>query len=408
MRKVDRADGMLDLAIVMPCLNEAETLGTCITKAQAWASQSGLSTEVLVADNGSTDGSVEIAESLGARVVHVAERGYGSALYEGCSQALGRWIIFADADGSYDFSDLDPFVEQLKTGSDLVMGNRFLGGVAPGAMPWKNRYIGNPMLSLVGRSLFRTPVRDFHCGIRGLTKEAFRRMDLRTTGMEFASEMVIKAAQSGMRITEVSTVLSPDGRSRPPHLSPWRDGWRHLRFMMLFSPRWLFVIPSFVLFLLSLIVYARLLAGPWTIGEVTLDLHTLFVVQSGLTLGLLTLLTGVVTRALGTRDGLFHEHRYLRPLSSLPVPEVGALVGGASMVLGFGWGIAALVTWGSRDFGALPNGALLRTISLSTLLLTSGGMVFVFSLLLGFLSLPTRGERGGSRMASATRLQRGN
>jgi hypothetical protein len=308
--------------------------------------------------------------------------------------------VLGDADDSYDFSNLDPFVEKLRAGYDLVMGNRFQGGIEPGAMPWKNRYVGNPVLSRVGRVLFAAPVADFHCGLRGLTKDAFERMDLRTTGMEFASEMVIKAAQSGMRIAEVPTTLSPDGRTRPPHLRPWRDGWRHLRFMMLFSPRWLFVIPGLLLFLASTLVYARILWGPWALAQVTLDVHTLFFAQAGLTLGLLSVLTGVVTRALGTRDGLFPEHRWLAPLDRLPAAEIGAIVGAVSTLAGFVWGVTAVAEWGSRDFGPLSGGELLRTISLSTTLLTNGGIVFVFSLLLGFISLPTRSD--GALPARAT------
>jgi glycosyltransferase involved in cell wall biosynthesis len=227
----------MQLTILMPCLNEAETLALCINKANTWASHSGIQTEVLIADNGSTDGSQAIAASLGARVIPVQQRGYGSALSHGCMAAKGEWIIMGDSDDSYDFSNLDPFIQQLREGFDLVMGNRFLGGIVPGAMPWKNRYIGNPILTWVGRLLFKCPAKDFHCGLRGFRKDAFLRMDLRTTGMEFASEMVIKANLFGMCITEVPTTLSKDGRSRPPHLRPWRDGWRHLRFMLLFSPR---------------------------------------------------------------------------------------------------------------------------------------------------------------------------
>jgi len=382
---------MKDLTILMPCLNESETIRVCIQKGLAWSATSGLDTEILIADNGSTDGSVAIAEGLGAKVIRVGQRGYGSALYAGCEAAQGRWIIFGDADDSYDFSSLDPFVAEFQSGYDLVMGNRFLGGIEPGAMPWKNRYIGNPVLSFVGRSLFHIPVGDFHCGLRGLTKEAFAQMDLRSTGMEFASEMVIKAAQRDLRIAEVPTVLSRDGRTRPPHLRPWRDGWRHLRLMMLFSPRWLFVIPGLVILILSLLLYMRLLLGPMVVGSVTLDVHTLFYSQAGITIGLLSVFTGVITRALGTRDGSFQEHRFMGPLrDDSPIPELGALVGGLCVFLGLGWGLLAVERWGLQEFGPLSSGELLRTISLSTTLLTVGGILFVFSLLLGFLCLPTR------------------
>jgi hypothetical protein len=381
----------VDLTILMPCLNEAETLETCIRKAQAWAAGSGLETEVLIADNGSTDGSIEIAESLGARVVRVPELGYGAALRAGCADSRGRWIILGDADDSYDFTDLDGFVEALRSGCDLVVGNRFRGGIAPGAMPWKNRYIGNPALSWVGRRLFGITIGDFHCGLRGLTSEAFERMDLRTTGMEFASEMVIKSAQQHLVIGEVPTTLSPDGRSRRPHLRPWRDGWRHLRFMALFSPRWLFVVPGTLMLAVASLFYLRLLIGPWEVGATTLDVHTMFFAQAGICLGLLLVLTGVVARALGTRDGSFEEHRYLKHLrGDFPVAEVGALLGAVSTALGLFWGISATATWYAEGFGPLAGHELLRTISLATLLLTVGGIVFTYSLLLGFIQLPMR------------------
>lgn len=237
----------MKLSILMPCLNESETLEACIKKAQGWLRTSGVEGEVVVADNGSTDGSQDIACRNGARVVNVPVRGYGSALFYGALAADGEYVVMGDSDDSYDFGNLDAFVEKLDEGFDLVIGNRFLGGIEPGAMPWKNRYIGNPVLTWIGRALFRCPAKDFHCGLRGFRKSAFLRMDLRTTGMEFASEMVIKANLMKMRIAEVPTTLSRDGRSRPPHLRPWRDGWRHLRFMLLFSPRWLFVIPGAIL-----------------------------------------------------------------------------------------------------------------------------------------------------------------
>lgn len=379
-----------DLTILMPCLNEAQTLGVCIAKAQEWSGRTGLVVEILIADNGSTDGSQDIAREMGARVVPVAARGYGSALYSGCLAARGRWIIMGDADDSYDFSDLDSFVDALEAGSDLVMGNRFRGGIADGAMPWKNRYVGNPILSRLGKTLFGIPVGDFHCGLRAVRKEAFLRMDLRTTGMEFASEMVIKAAMANMLIAEVPTTLSPDGRSRPPHLRPWRDGWRHLRFMMLFSPRWLFLIPGLVVISLSGMLYLRLLIGPWTVGSVTFDVHTLFFAQAAILLGLLMVLTGIITRTIGTKDGSFPEQRYLRPLHDKPTPEVGAMAGAIAMLLGLVWGILALANWGSNQFGPLGGVSLLRTISLSTLSLTSGAVIFTFSLLLGFIQLPVR------------------
>ena len=383
----------MDLTILMPCLNEAETLGRCITKAKEWANKSGITTEILIADNGSTDGSQEIATNLGARVVAVPQRDYGSALYFGSLAAKGKWIIMGDSDDSYDFSKLDLFVEKLMQGYDLVMGNRFLSGIQPGAMPWKNRYIGNPILTWIGRVLFRCPAKDFHCGLRGYSKEAFIKMDLRTTGMEFASEMVIKANLLRMSIAEVPTTLSPDGRSRPPHLRPWRDGWRHLRFMLLFSPRWLFLIPGGLLFLLSLLVFVALLNGPVTIGAIEFDIHTLFFAEAGLILGYLALIMGGLIRLIGVREGLLPEHQLLEQLRLSPILELGGGLGIALMLGGLWWGASAITTWGTLQFGKLEPGELLRTICLSTSLILTGGITLLGSLIMGFLTLPTREQR---------------
>lgn len=383
----------MKLTILMPCLNEAETLATCIKKAKSWIASSGINTEILIADNGSTDGSQNIATSLGARVVQVMEKGYGSALYHGCIAANGEYIIMGDSDDSYDFSKLDPFVSKLDEGFDLVMGNRFSGGIEAGAMPWKNRYIGNPVLSWVGRTLFSCPAKDFHCGLRGFRREAFDRMDLRTTGMEFASEMVIKANIFGLRIAEVPTTLSKDGRSRPPHLRPWRDGWRHLRFMLLFSPRWLFLIPGLIISFISLVGYIALLNGPVKLGAITFDVHTLLFTQSGLVLGFLSSAIGLVIRTLGMREGLLQERGFLVKLRKSPVLELGGLVGIIFCSTGIFWSLKALQTWGESGFGVLQNTHLLRTVSLSTTLIMLGGIIFLISLVLGFLSLPTRDQR---------------
>lgn len=383
----------MQLTILMPCLNEAETIGRCITKANNWINDSGMQAEVLIADNGSTDGSQAIAESLGARVIPVQQRGYGSALFHGSMAAKGEWIIMGDSDDSYDFSRLDAFIEKLNEGFDLVMGNRFLGGIAPGAMPWKNRHIGNPILTWVGRVLFKCPARDFHCGLRGFRKDAFLRMDLRTTGMEFASEMVIKANLFGMRIAEVPTTLSKDGRSRPPHLLPWRDGWRHLRFMLLFSPRWLFVIPGSFVFLASMVSYIALLVGPVQFGSIVFDVHTLFFAEAGLVLGFLATALGVIIRMFGMREGLLNEHSLLERLRTSPILEIGGTFGILLVVGGLFFGFDALMAWNEVEFGPLSAGALLRAISLSTMLVMLGGVTLMTSLIMGFLSLPTREQR---------------
>lgn len=382
----------MQLTILMPCLNEAETLATCIKKANKWIAESGVAAEVVIADNGSTDGSQDIAQSLGARVVPVKERGYGAALFYGSMAAAGEWIIMGDSDDSYDFSKLDAFVEKLKQGYDLVMGNRFLGGIAPGAMPWKNKYIGNPVLTWIGRLLFKCPAKDFHCGLRAFRKDAFLKMDLRTTGMEYASEMVIKATLFKMKIAEVPTTLSKDGRSRPPHLRPWRDGWRHLRFMLLFSPRWLFIIPGLTLALISLVIYLRLLAGPLKIGEVSFDVHTLFFAGAGIILGYLSFSLGVVARMFGIREGLLGEHAVLEKVRTSPVLEIGGIAGLALMVFGLVSGGCALAEWGQQNFGALSSQGLLRQVSFSTVLILSGGVTLMTSLLIGFLALPTKNK----------------
>jgi len=380
----------MKLTILMPCLNEAETLALCINKAKLWVARSGVESEILISDNGSIDGSQNIAASLGARVVQVKQKGYGAALFHGSVAAKGEYIIMGDSDDSYDFSQLDAFVSKLDEGYDLVMGNRFLGGIAKDAMPWKNRYIGNPVLTWIGRKLFPCPVNDFHCGLRGFRRDAFHRMDLRTTGMEFASEMVIKAKLFNMRISEVPTTLSKDGRTRPPHLRPWRDGWRHLRFMLLFSPRWLFFIPGMLLFFASFVAYAALLFGPVHMGKITFDFHTLFYLQAGLLLGFLTTSMGIVIRTLGMREGLLQEYAMLTKLRTSPVLEVGGLVGILLIGGGLYWGFKSVVFWGASGFGNLSQGILLRTVSLSTTMIMLGGITLLVSLVLGFLSLPTR------------------
>src|SRR5467141_1410580 len=275
----------VEVSFVLPCLNEVETLAACIAKARQANDKGGYSAEIIVADNGSSDGSQLVARELGAKVVDVQRKGYGSALIGGIDAAQGRFVVMGDADASYDFAAIAPLIAKLRDGYDLVVGNRFLGGIEPGAMPWSHRWLGNPVLSSINKIFFHASVGDTHCGLRAFTKDAYERMRLRATGMEFASEMVIKASLQGMRITEVPVVLHPDGRSRPPHLRTWRDGWRHLRFMLLFSPRWLFLYPGLALFTLSVLVGAALEAGPKKIGPFGFDIHTLLLAGFGALIG---------------------------------------------------------------------------------------------------------------------------
>src|SRR6201997_1332118 len=272
----------VELTVVMPCLNEAETVATCVRKAVRFIADSGISGEVLVADNGSTDGSRQLAEDAGARVVPIPERGYGNALMGGIIAARGEYVIMGDADDSYDFTNLMPFVTELRKGYDLVMGNRFKGGIAPGAMPPLHKYLGNPVLSFIGRLFFPSAIGDFHCGLRGFNRESALQLNLQATGMEFASEMVVKATLWGRDISEVPATLKKDGRSRPPHLRSWRDGWRHLRFLLLFSPRWLFLLPGVLLFVFGIAAGAMVAAGPVTIGSFTFDVDTLVVASAAI------------------------------------------------------------------------------------------------------------------------------
>lgn len=380
----------MELTVLMPCLNEAETLATCITKAKKWIAESQIEGEVLIADNGSTDGSQEIARSLGARVIDVDQKGYGAALFAGASQARGKYIIMGDSDDSYNFSALGEFVTKLRKGFDLVMGNRFAGGIEPGAMPWKNKYIGNPALSFIGRLLFGIKTRDFHCGLRGFSKEAFLKMDLRTTGMEFASEMVIKSQLLGLKVAEVPTTLSKDGRSRPPHLKPWRDGWRHLRFMVSLSPKWAMLIPGSILFLISASLYVPLLFGPLSVGAIELGLNTLFMSQAGLLLGFATVIFGSLIRIFGVREGLLQHNKLTLWAKNTPIFESGMIASIVVFAAGLALALNYLSAWANGGFGLLSYGEFISGLSISSTLLLMGGMGFSASVAFGFLSLPTR------------------
>jgi hypothetical protein len=391
-RKFDGSNGNgVELSVVMPCLNEAETLEICIRKAQQSLKDLNVVGEVVIADNGSTDGSQEIATRLGARVVNVTQKGYGSALAGGIAAAHGKYIIMGDADDSYDFTNLGPFVEKLREGYDLVMGNRFKGGIKPGAMPPLHKYLGNPVLTAIARLFYwNPPCGDFHCGLRGFSKEAAAIMDLRTTGMEFASEMVVKAALRKLRITEVPTTLSPDGRSRPPHLRSWRDGWRHLRFLLLYSPRWLFMYPGLVLMFLGLAVALWLLPGPRTVGGVTFDVHTLLYAAAAVLVGFQATNFAVFTKIFAISEGLLPEDPRLTKLFNYITLEVGLVIGLAMLLLGLAGSVWAVSAWGARSFGQLDYTRELRLVIPSVAMLVLGVQTILSSFFLSILGLRRR------------------
>jgi glycosyltransferase involved in cell wall biosynthesis len=383
----------LELTVVIPCLNEALTITGCVREAVDALAASGISGEVVVADNGSTDGSQARAAQAGARVVPVAAKGYGNALRGGIAAARGKYLLMGDADGSYDFSHLPRFVERLRAGADLVMGNRFLGGIQPGAMPWKNRHIGNPVLSFMGRLFFHTPVGDFHCGLRAFSADAYRRMDLRTTGMELASEMVIKSVLLGMRVEEVPTVLRKDGRDRPPHLRPWRDGWRHLRFMLLFSPRWLFWYPGILLMAAGLVLGAVLLQGPLPLGRITLDVHTLLFAAVAVLIGFQAASFAVLSKFFAIRAGLRRPQAGFDDWFRHLTLESGLISGGVLVAAGLGLSLWAVSLWGGQGFGPLPQpGETLRRVIPGALCLVLGCQMVLTSFFLGVLRLDTRAD----------------
>jgi glycosyltransferase involved in cell wall biosynthesis len=351
-----------ELTILMPCLNERETLARCIIKAQDFLTRSGIEGEVVIADNGSTDGSQSIATEHGARVVPVAEKGYGSALLGGIRAARGRFVIMGDSDDSYDFSALDAFVAKLREGYALVMGNRFRGGIRPGAMPKLHRYLGNPVLTAVGRLFFKSPCGDFHCGLRGFNREAMLLLDLQTPGMEFASEMVVKATISKLKITEVPTTLSPDGRSRPPHLRSWRDGWRHLRFLLLFSPRWLFLYPGVAMFVIGLLTMAWLLPQPRSIGTVTLDIHTLLYASLAVTVGFQSIMFWIFVKVYGMREGIVPFDPSFHTIKGAITLERGLILGGLLLVFGLATGAYALSSWNLTGYGLLRPSETMRVV----------------------------------------------
>lgn len=387
LRKSTEKKSACELTLVMPCLNEAETLEVCIEKAQSFFKKSGVAGEIIVADNGSTDGSQKIANRCGARVVDVPVRGYGAALMGGIRAARGKYIVMADADDSYDLADLMPFLRKLREGFELVMGNRFKGGIKPGAMPPLHRYLGNPVLTGIGRLLFRTPAGDFHCGIRGFSKEAIERLDLHTTGMEFASEMVVKASLNGLRVTEVPTTLSPDGRSRPPHLRSWRDGWRHLRFLLIYSPRWLFFYPGLLLMGAGLTILAVLIPGPLTLQGVTFDIHTMLYAATAVLLGMQAVAFSLFSTLFAVHVRLIPENEFVKSVLQFITLERGLIIGAIVAAAGLIGSLLGFLLWSRAAFGSLAPGTMMRLAIPSLTLLAAGIQIVFASFFLGVLRI---------------------
>jgi hypothetical protein len=389
-----------ELSILMPCLNEARTLAACIKKAQLFLKLQGILAEIIVADNGSTDGSVAIAQKLGARIISVPIRGYGAALATGIAAARGKYVIMGDSDESYDFSALSPFVEKLREGYDLVMGNRFQGSIAPGAMPPMHRYFGNPFLTAVGRLFFSCKkCGDFYCGLRGFRKKAIKALELQSRGMEFALEMVIKANMHGLRITEVPTTLSPDGRDRAPHLRRYRDGWRSLRFYLLMSPRWFFGVPGLILLVGGWLVSAVLLTGPVTLMSVTFDYHTLLYSTSAILLGYQSILLFAFAKLMAVGTGLHPPQTKFWFLEQRETLERCVVAGVALMVLGVALGTVAARQWELTGFGALKPAITIRLVICSVLFLLLGGQTLLAGFYFGLINLVA--ERRAQRSSSS-------
>ena len=377
----------VELTVLLPCLDEAETIWVCVDKAQRAMEQLGVAGEIIVADNGSTDGSQEIATRRGARVVDVATPGYGAALRAGIAAARSEFVIMADADDSYDLSNLEPFLRELRQGSDLVIGNRFTGGIEPGAMPALHRYLGNPVLSFLGRLFFHSPSRDFHCGMRGFQRSKVEALRLRTTGMEFASEMIVKATLAQLVITEVPTTLSRDGRTRAPHLNTWRDGWRHLRFLLLYSPRWLFLYPGLALMVAGLALGGALLVGPVQVGGIGLDVNALLYCMVAVLVGFQSVLFAMLARAFAMNESLLPPSSNVDRAFRVVTLERGLLVGVLLLLIGLGISVYSLVHWGSAGFGALNARQGIRLVVPGATATVLGFEVVLASLFLSLLGL---------------------
>jgi glycosyltransferase involved in cell wall biosynthesis len=379
----------IELTILMPCLNEAETLESCIRQAHSFLRSHSIAGEIIIADNGSTDGSIEIANANGARVIHVANRGYGAALIGGIAAASGRFVAMGDADDSYDFGSLMPFVEKLRAGADLVMGNRFAGGIAPGAMPALHRLVGNPILSFLGRLFFKIKVRDFHCGLRAFRRESILGLGLQTSGMEFASEMVVKSSLNGLQLAEVPTPLRKDGRSRPPHLRSFRDGWRHLRFLLIFSPRWLLLYPGIATMIVGLLATTLLLFGPRSIGTIGFDVGTLLYGVALTIIGYQAVLFAVLSRVYAQEEGFLPRKPGIEAWQRRGSIEGGALAGLLILICGFAASLASLARWRSAGYGNLNPSQTVRGVVPALLGLTLGSQTLLGGAFLSILRIRT-------------------
>ncbi|WP_240006779.1 glycosyltransferase family 2 protein [Pseudaquidulcibacter saccharophilus] len=378
----------IELSIVMPCLNEAETLEICIQKCQKFIKENNLSAEIIIADNGSTDGSQEIATRNGARVVPVAVRGYGAALIGGIQSAKGKFVAMGDADDSYDFASLMPFIEKLRGGVELCMGNRFLGGIEPGAMPPLHKYLGNPVLSFLGRIFYNLPIGDFHCGLRAFNRESILKLNLNTTGMEFASEMVVKAGLNHLKMAEAPTTLKKDGRSRPPHLRSWRDGWRHLKFLLTFAPKWLYMFPALLLLGLGVLGLGWLLPGDQQFGSLRLGVHTILFSSAFVIMAAQILSFAYLARLFGVRENFWKETDFIKNFRAWFTVETGSIIGGIMIFLSIALAIAAVMIWGKSGYGQLNESQMMR-LAIPSMLLGCLGLQSIFtSFFAGLLTQP--------------------
>jgi glycosyltransferase involved in cell wall biosynthesis len=392
----------IEVSIVMPCLNEAESIGECVRMAQRGLRDAGASGEIVVADNGSSDGSQQIAGELGARVVEVPEKGYGAALMGGFRAAEGRYVVMGDADASYDFSTLRPFLDRLRAGDDLVMGNRFKGGIEEGAMPFLNRYLGNPVLSFLGRLFFGSRIGDFHCGLRAFRRDILPALDLKSEGMEFASEMVVKGTLRGLAISEVPTTLSPAMRSRKPHLRPWRDGWRHLRFLLLFSPRWLFFYPGVAAMVIGGATMIALLPGELRLFGTGFDVHTLVFASALIVMGYQAILFAGFSRIYASVAGFLPSKDWIDDLTDRWSLEAGAIAGLVLVLSGLSLSIVALAVWGGTGFQRLDYRDTLRLVVPAATLLILGVQTVLASFFVSMLGIERAGaDRSAIRAGSA-------